>query len=82
MAEGDHVKADEGWSTGSSTLSDARRSFLASAKANLDVPTGVMSKWEERRWRLMQRLGLAPQPKSKASRSTGSEAQSEAQSGG
>jgi hypothetical protein len=54
------------WSEASSSVQNARRDFLRAAKADLELPTGVMTRRQARIWRLKQRLGLAPRAKPKA----------------
>jgi len=55
------------WDAASTEFFSARTAFIKAAKRDLDVPTGVMSKWQERRWRRRKRIGLASRPKEPAS---------------
>lgn len=50
---------DEEWNKRSSELISARSDFLKRAKADLGTPTGVMTRWQERRYRVKKRFGLA-----------------------
>jgi hypothetical protein len=52
------VGPDEKWHEAGSELASARREFLERAKRDLGTPTGVMSRWQERRYRLRKKLGL------------------------
>jgi hypothetical protein len=54
------------WEAASSEFLSARMAFIRAAKRDLDVPTGVMPRWQNRLWRLRRRLGLAPRPKKPA----------------
>jgi hypothetical protein len=64
---------DEAWHAASNALIEARTAFIRAAKRDLDLPSGVMSKWQSRRWRLKQRLRLAPRSKKTPSRPAGSD---------
>jgi len=59
---------DEKWHEGTSKEASARGEFLKRAKADLGAPTGVMTRWQERRWRLKKRLGLTRPTKRPASK--------------
>lgn len=55
------------WNEASRAVIHERGAFIDAAKRDLDLPTGVMTKWQERRWRLRKRLRLAPRAKPKPS---------------
>jgi hypothetical protein len=56
--------ADEaGWEKASRELQGARREFVRAARRDLDLPSDVMTRWQERRWRLKKRLRLARRPR-------------------
>jgi hypothetical protein len=70
--------ADEAaWKKAADRLYDARRDFVRAAKRDLDLPSGVMTKWQERRWRLKMRLGLAPRPKAPPGAGDGGQARTD-----
>jgi hypothetical protein len=49
-------KPDADWQKASHSLYDARTRFLKRAKDDLGTPTGVMTRWQERRYRAKKRL--------------------------
>jgi hypothetical protein len=52
-------EGDQEWFKRSGELTSARSDFLKRAKADLGTPTGVMTRWQERRYRVKKRFGLA-----------------------
>ena len=54
---------DEEWNRVSDRLISDRRAFLKRAKADLGTPTGVMTTWQNRRYRVRKRLGLTRKKK-------------------
>jgi hypothetical protein len=69
----DGVGADEEkWLKLSGDLFSARTLFVKRAKVDLGTPSGVMSGWQERRYRLRRRLRREkPKPPSRSSRPSG-----------
>lgn len=57
-------EAEKAWSDASSGVIHARTQFIRAAKRDLDLPTGVMGRWQNRVWKLRKRLGLTPRAKS------------------
>jgi hypothetical protein len=59
-----HDGPEEQWHLASAGLVEAQAEFLRRAKRDLRTPTGVMTRWQSRRYYVMKRLGLI-RPRSK-----------------